>query len=97
MADTPQDQMSIQDELSAQRAKLDHIDERILDLLQHRAAVIEEVVAHKARGHTPVFVAEREQGKARAFRELAVQRGLDADWAEDFLRMIMSVSRPSSR
>jgi chorismate mutase/prephenate dehydrogenase len=41
----------------------------------------------------PVYVAGREDEKTERFRRQASQRGLDPDWAEDFLRMMMSASR----
>lgn len=81
--------------LAALRARLDVLDERILDLLVERNAVVQEVTAAKIRHQLPVFVASREGDKAEAFSTAALGRGLDPEWAEDFLRMIMSASRAS--
>jgi len=83
------------DGLKSQRERLDQLDERILDLLQERNRLVGEVARHKREQRLPVFVASRETEKSESFRDKAVARGLDPDWAEDFLRMIMSASRAS--
>ncbi len=80
-------------DLSAQRQRIDEIDQKILDLLKERNQVSRDVIEYKIENQLPVFVAEREEEKTDRFRDMAVQRDLDPDWAEDFLRMIMSASR----
>lgn len=75
------------------REQLDHIDANILDLLAERQQVVQDVVEIKKKDKVPVYVAGRENEKTIRFREQARQRGLDPDWAEDFLRMMMSASR----
>jgi len=81
------------DPLAGHRARIDAIDEQILDLLQQRNELAAEVIATKIEAGLPIFVPEREQEKVVAFRAAAEVRGLDLDWAEDFLRMVMSASR----
>ena len=81
------------DPLQAQRERLDAIDEEILDLLAERGDVVQKVAQTKVERGLPVYVADREDEKTEAFRDAAEARGLDPDWAEDFLRMIMSASR----
>lgn len=81
------------DPLAGHRARIDAIDEQILDLLQQRNDLAAEVIAIKIDAGLPVFVPEREQAKVVAFRNAADTRDLDPDWSEDFLRMIMSASR----
>lgn len=83
------------DELKSQRQRLDQLDEQILDLLQQRNRLVGEVAQRKREQRLPVFVASREAQKSESFRDKALARGLDPDWAEDFLRMIMSASRAS--
>ncbi len=80
-------------DLSAQRQRIDEIDQKILDLLKERNQVSRDVIEYKIENQLPVFVAEREEEKTDRFRGMAVQRDLDPNWAEDFLRMIMSASR----
>lgn len=85
--------MSQQDELKNQREQIDIIDEQILDLLQKRKEVVQDVIRRKVENQLPVFVAGREDQKTESFRQKASERGIDPDWAEDFLRMVMAASR----
>lgn len=75
------------------RTKLDTVDAQILDLLAQRQQIVQQVVEIKKKDKVPVYVAGRENEKTVRFREQARQRGIDPDWAEDFLRMMMSASR----
>lgn len=75
------------------RLKIDAIDEQILNLLVQRGEIVQEVTKTKLAHQLPVFVPIREQEKTEAFKKLASQKGIDPEWAEDFLRMIMSSSR----
>ena len=85
--------MPDKDQLKQQRQQIDEIDEKILDLLQQRKDVVQDVIKRKVENQLPVFVAGREEQKTESFRNKAIQRGLDPDWAEDFLRMVMAASR----
>lgn len=87
---TPEEQ-----QLTPQRERIDEIDQQILDLLAERTRIVNTVLEKKIQNQLPIFVAHREDAKTESFREQAEERGLDADWAEDFLRMIMSSSRAS--
>jgi len=75
------------------RLQLDSIDTQILDLLARRRDTVDTVTREKVKNRIPVYVANREEDKVNRFREAAMARGLDPEWAEDFLRMIMSASR----
>jgi chorismate mutase/prephenate dehydrogenase len=79
--------------LDNHRLRLDAIDDQLLQLLQERDALATEIVATKIADGLPVFAPEREQAKVAAFRQSATARGLDPEWAEDLLRMVMSSSR----
>ena len=81
--------------LEGSRKRIDLIDEQILDLLAERATMVQEVIKTKIENQLPVFVPEREQEKLDAFKALAIERGIKPEWAEDFLRLIMSSSRDS--
>lgn len=85
--------MSDQNVLKDQRSEIDRIDKEILDLLQQRKQVVQDVIKRKVEKQLPVFVAQRESDKTDSFRKEALKRGLDPDWAEDFLRMVMAASR----
>ena len=79
--------------LHGPREKIDSIDEQILDLLKERNEIVQQVIEKKVENKLPIFVSEREKAKVKSFRQKAEDRGLDAEWAEDFLRMIMTASR----
>lgn len=81
--------------LGPQRKRIDEIDRQLLDLLSERNSIVHEVIEKKIQNRLPIFVPKREDDKTDKFRRMAGERGLDPDWAEDFLRMIMASSRAS--
>jgi Chorismate mutase len=81
--------------LNEYRVRIDSIDEQILDLLKERAEIVKGVLMTKIQNKLPIYVAGREDQKIQSFREMAIKRNMDPEWAEDFLRMIMSSSRAS--
>lgn len=81
--------------LSELRDKIDSIDEKILSLLEERKNISVEILRAKRENTLPIYVPAREQEKIDRFRNRAAEYGLDEEWAEDFLRMIMSSSRAS--
>lgn len=84
-----------ENKLHPQRRRIDEIDEQLLDLLCERNDIVHEVIEKKIRNQLPIFAPKREDEKTDRFRQMAAERGLDPDWAEDFLRMIMASSRAS--
>lgn len=82
-------------ELESPRKRIDEIDGEILDLLAERAKTVQDVIRAKVENKLPVFVPEREVEKSERFKKMAKEKGIDPEWAEDFLRMIMSSSRDS--
>lgn len=81
--------------LGPQRERIDQIDKQILDLLSERNQIVGEVIEKKIQNQLPIFAPKREDEKTLSFRQHAQDRNLDPEWAEDFLRMIMSASRAS--
>lgn len=79
--------------LDSHRKRIDEIDRNLLNLLAERAKVSQNVIKTKVENQLPVFVPEREEAKSESFKKMAVERGIDPEWAEDFLRMIMTASR----
>ena len=75
------------------REEIDHVDQQILYLLQKRSQIVKDVIRQKIENKIPIYAPGRETSKIALFREKATQVNLDPDWAEDFLRMIMSSSR----
>lgn len=81
--------------LNPQRNRIDEIDSQLLDLLAERRKIVHEVIDKKIENQLPIFAPKRENEKTQKFRQMALERSLDPDWAEDFLRMIMASSRAS--
>lgn len=84
-----------EESLRDHRIRIDEIDRQILKLLKERNDISGKVSRTKIEHRLPIYVANREDDKVRSFREAAEETGIDPDWAEDFLRMIMSSSRAS--
>lgn len=82
-------------ELQDHRKRIDAIDEDVLRLLQERGVISRRILETKIAAGLPIFVPEREREKVAAFRCRATACGLDAEWAEDFLRLVMGASRAS--
>jgi chorismate mutase / prephenate dehydrogenase len=81
--------------LSEFRSRIDEIDDDILRLLKERKDIATRVLETKIQNRLPIFLPGREDQKVITFREKAISYTLDPEWAEDFLRMIMSSSRAS--
>ncbi len=79
--------------LDNHRQRLDEVDAQMLNLLRERNSLSAKILEAKITAGLPVFVPEREQSKVANFRLAAADLGLDPEWAEDFLRLIMSSSR----
>jgi chorismate mutase len=60
-----------QERLAARRAQIDSLDQRIVQLVQERARVVEEVGKIKREAHLPVAVPSREQEVIEKVQELA--------------------------
>jgi chorismate mutase/prephenate dehydrogenase len=84
---------SSHEDIAHLRRRIDEIDAGLLDLLVERNELAARVLATKIATGQPIFVPQREQEKVASFRAKAAERGLDPEWAEDLLRMIMGASR----
>ena len=76
VADTKAD---TQEQLVACRKQIDSLDQRIVELIQQRARVVEEVGNIKREAHLPVTVAAREQQVIERAQELAGEGPLPAE------------------
>lgn len=70
--------------LKPYRVRINVIDEQILQLLQRRYDVIEEVARIKARENIPAFLQDRIDEVRENAARLAAEKGLD----EDFVRKL---------
>jgi chorismate mutase len=64
-------QAGTQDRLAECRREIDALDQRIVELLQQRARVVEEVGSIKREAHLPVVVSSREEQVVERAQELA--------------------------
>jgi chorismate mutase / prephenate dehydratase len=60
-----------QEQLASYRQQIDSVDQRIVELLQERARVVEKVGAIKREAHLPVTVPGREQQVIEKAQDLA--------------------------
>jgi chorismate mutase len=68
-----------QEQLAAYRQQIDSVDQRIVELFQQRARVVEEVGKIKRQAHLPVTVPRREQQVIQKAEELAKGGPLPAE------------------
>jgi chorismate mutase len=68
-----------QEQLAAYRQQIDSLDQRIVELFQQRALVVEEVGTIKREAHLPVEVPGREQQVIEKAQELAKDGPLPAE------------------
>lgn len=68
-----------QERLEACRGRIDSLDERIVQLIQQRAQVVEEVGRIKREAHLPITVAGREKQVIEKAQALARSGPLPAD------------------
>jgi len=68
-----------QEQLAAYRQQIDSLDQRIVELFQQRARVVEEVGKIKRQAHLPVTVPRREQQVIQKAEELAKGGPLPAE------------------
>ena len=68
-----------QEQLAAYRQQIDSLDQRIVELFQQRARLVEEVGNIKREAHLPVTVPSREQQVVERAQELAKGGPLPAE------------------
>ena len=68
-----------QEQLAAYRKQIDSLDQRIVELIQQRARVVEEVGNIKREAHLPMTVPAREQQVIERAQELAGEGPLPAE------------------
>jgi len=69
------------DELQAFRARIDELDERLLDLLAQRFEVCREIAAHKAAARIPIM----QPGRVAEVKRKAIENGRSRGLAESFM------------
>jgi len=77
-------------ELVAARASIDNLDAALVHLLAERFRITPAVVGLKAAKGLPPAHPAREEQQIKRLRELAVESGLDPEFAEKFLQFIVT-------
>lgn len=75
--------------LTALRARIDDLDQALLELLAERFAVTEQVGRHKKDVGLPPADPDREQVQIARLRQMAADLGLDPGFSEKLLRLII--------
>lgn len=77
-------------ELAAARSSIDNLDAALVHLLAERFKITQRVGELKAAKGLPPADPGREDQQIRRLRELAVESGLDPEFAEKFLQFIVT-------
>lgn len=77
------------DSLARWRASIDNIDAAIVSLLAERFKITREVGVWKAGNAVTAVDPDRERNQVDRLRALASEAGLDPDFLERFLRLII--------
>ena len=79
---------ALQRELQRQRARIDIVDENILDVLSDRMRIVEELGALKKDNNMTVLQQARWEQIQQLVRDGAAARGLDLQFVEELFRLI---------
>jgi methylmalonyl-CoA epimerase len=75
--------------LAAFRERIDRVDEQLLSALAERTAICREVAEHKRAHDIPMMQPDRVAAVQERWAGLAVERGLDADFARSLAREVI--------
>ena len=77
-------------DLPALRARIDELDHELIRVVAERLAVCEEVARYKEGSDTPVIQPDRVREVVTTRRQWAIDAGVDPDFAEQFVRVLLS-------
>lgn len=72
------------------RRQLDELDRELIDVLARRLEVCREVAAVKEHSDTPVIQPTRVRDVLTSRRQMAIEAGVDADFAEQVVRVLLT-------
>jgi chorismate mutase-like protein len=72
------------------RARIDELDQRLVQVIAERLEVCEEVARVKEGSDTPVIQPDRVRAVITSRRQLAIDAGVDADFAEQVFRVLLA-------
>ena len=77
-------------ELLALRQRIDELDRQLLDVLAQRINICHEVARIKETSDTPIIQPDRVRNVVTSRRQYAIDLGVDPDFAEDIMRVVLS-------
>jgi len=79
------------------RQDIDDVNAELLDLLERRLDLSVQVGEIKQKAGLPLYSEEREQDLLKRFRAQAVERGIDPDYVEELMAVVLVHSRAAQR
>lgn len=86
-----------EDEILELRGKIDEITRQLLSLIADRQEVSVAIGTLKVASGLPLYSEEREAELLEAFRGDASRMGLDPDYVEELMRVVLEHSRAAQR
>lgn len=72
------------------REEINDVDQGLIDLLSKRLEIVDDILKIKNKTGKDIRDRKREQEVIERVRELAKEKGLDQDFAEDIMRIVIS-------
>jgi len=85
------------DRIAALRVRIDEINDRLLHLIAQRQEVSLAIGALKVEAGMPLYSHEREAQLLEKFRSDALDHGLDPDYVEELMNVVLRHSRAAQR
>jgi chorismate mutase/prephenate dehydrogenase len=79
------------------RADIDGLNADLLDLLERRLDLSVQVGEIKQRAGLPLYSEDRERDLLARFRTEAMERGIDPDYVEELMAVVLVHSRAAQR
>lgn len=79
------------------RAEIDTVNAELLDLVERRLDLSVQVGEIKQRAGLSLYSEERERDLLNRFRTQAIERGIDPDYAEELMAVVLVHSRAAQR
>ena len=79
------------------RTDIDAVNAELLDLLERRLDLSVQVGEIKQRAGLPLYSEERERDLLDRFRTEAIARGIDPDYVEELMAVVLVHSRAAQR
>jgi chorismate mutase/prephenate dehydrogenase len=79
------------------RTDIDRVNAELLDLLERRLDLSVQVGEIKQRAGLPLYSEDRERDLLDRFRSEAIERGIDPDYVEELMAVVLVHSRAAQR